>query len=184
MLSRPEQHLVKFFFSYLWMSQILVGRCSAHATAFTRTILSQPESYLSKLFISAIIRKPQRLVGRYSAHATAFTRTILSRTDSQPPLYRFTLFSILDFSALRSHCSVASRHARRASAGLAFAQSMAVWHWPRFSPPHVCVYPCLLIQLFCRHCGSVIMPIVARLLPCIYHIPVYMLIFKAVIYIH
>ncbi len=28
------------------------------------------------------------------------------------------------------------------------------------------------------------MPIVARSLPCIYHVPVYMLIFKVVIYIH
>ena len=71
------------------MSQILVGRCSAHATASTRTILSQPESYLSKLFISAIIRMSQALVGRYSAHAPASTRTILSLPE--PPLYRFPL---------------------------------------------------------------------------------------------
>ena len=146
------------------MSQILVGRCSAHATACTRTILSQPESYLSKLLISAKIRMSQALVGRYSAHALASTRTILSLPE--PPLYRSPLFSILDFSVLCSHCSVASRHASRASTGLTPIHANGLWHWPRFSPLRVYVYHYVLIRLFCRR-----LLLTARC-SCVYHVSV------------
>ncbi len=77
---------------------------------------------------------------------------------------------------------MASRHARQASAGLALAPANGCVALTPFQPLYICVYPCVLIQLFCRHCGSVITPIAARSLPCIHHVPVYMLIIKVVIY--
>ena len=152
------------------MSQILVGHSSAHATAFRHTILSQPESYLSKLFISAIIRMSQALVGCYSAHAPASARTILSLPE--PPLYRFPLFSILDFSATQPLL----RGVQTRETGVCRVS---------FRPVNGCVAltpfqptACLCIPL-CTN-SIVLQALRERYnayrclsLPCIYHVPVY-----------
>ncbi len=121
------------------------------------------------MFISAINPDVQALVGRYSAHATAFTRTILSLPEP-PLLYRSPLFSILDFSRLCSHCSVASRHMRRASAGLALTHANGCVALTPFQPTAcICISPCtnlIVLQALRERYNTYHGPPVALYLPC------------------
>ena len=145
--------------------------------AFTRTILSRPEPPLPHLYRFPLVPLDENYCD-------------LWQTPKVFPAAAKTEWHVCTKRLLNSRfqhvlgcCCVVSRHARRASAGLAPALANGCVALTPFQPLCIYVYHCVLIRLFCRYSGSVITPIVARSLTCIYHVPVYMLIFKVVIYI-
>ncbi len=110
-----------------------------------------------RLWLGVAVLMPRHLHAQYCpGRSQSHTYTISPR------------FSILVFSTLGSHCSVAPRHARRASAGLLPTHSNGCVALTPFQPTAcICIPLCinLFCRLFCRHCGSVRTPIVARSLP-------------------
>ena len=118
---------------------------------------------ISKLFISAIVGCYKLWLGNTVLMLHTFTRPTPSRPE--PPIHHSPLFSNLD-SAHYAAIAVWRPDTRAGHLqGYFLHTPTAVWHWPRFSPLRVYVYHCVLTRLFCRHCRSVITPIVARSLP-------------------
>ncbi len=145
------------------------------------TILSPPEQYLNKLFISAVNPMFWLWLGvtvHVLRHLHAQYCPFQSHQPPPPPSIPFppVLYFGFQHATQPLHRGVQTREAS------VYSVSPDTRQWScstaRFSPLRVYVYSCVLIWLFCRHCGSVITPIVTRSLPCICHVPVYMLAFK------